>query len=82
MSEPIVWVNENGDRRFQPVTCDGRKAWNMMDTIKWADTGGLAPFTPPPRLYRSKRRAIRVARRADRSRRRKTFWEQGFGDER
>lgn len=74
MSHTIEWVNGNGKRKWQPVTADGKRQWLEEVT----DMSGYPTYFVPvwahprnaselrPRLYRSRLRAARVARRCDR----------------
>jgi len=50
MSEPVLWINDYGDKRWQPRTIDGTR----RSQDGWESNG-------PPALYRSRRRAVRSA---------------------
>lgn len=70
----IEWKNRHGRSQWQPVTADGRREW-LEET---SDMPGFPPYYVPtwkhhedsaglePYLYRSRRRAKRVARHKDR----------------
>lgn len=65
--KPLVWKNEAGQTRYQPVLENGERQWR--DTYSWGRekvwfknrTGGLKPC-----LYRSCSKADRVAKRKSR----------------
>ena len=70
----IEWKNRLGRSEWQPATADGKREW-LEET---PDMPGFPPYYAPtweypehsagldPCLYRSRRRAVRAARRAER----------------
>lgn len=75
--EPVTgtrrWTDSNGRVRWQPVA-DGHGQSSTNKWMSWA-----VEFQADPRLYRSRRRAERVARRRVR-RLSKTTWAPGHVD--
>lgn len=65
--KPLVWKNEAGQTRYQPMLENGERKWyeytyDFSKKAVWAETsGGLNPC-----LYRSRSRAERVAKRKSR----------------
>lgn len=71
MSHTVEWVNGVGRREYQPTTADGKREW--LEEL--SDMPGFPPYYAPtweypehsagldPCLYRSRRRAARIARR-------------------
>lgn len=65
MAEPTRYVNNLGEERWQPTLFDGQAlvristAWEPNRTWSWLEEDG-------PVLYRSRKRAERIARRQER----------------
>ena len=63
------YVNPLGETRWQPTLPDGRRAWkkylrSLPWSNEWARRGDVEErISDGPRLYRSRARAARVARR-------------------
>ena len=75
MAEPVEYRNERGKQMWQPCTHYGDRLWwgrswggemsGEHTEEGWAKTGHNEGL-PYPKLYRSRRRAERVARREER----------------
>lgn len=65
MAEPTRYVNNVGEERWQPTLSNGQvlvhtsTAWELDRTWSWLEEDG-------PVLYRSRKRAERIARRQER----------------
>lgn len=61
----LKWVNRDGKVRWQPGFTDGQTVWSarlgFWDETVWREEEG---WGKRPKLYRSEKRAWRIARRA------------------
>ena len=77
MAEPVEYRNKRGQSMWQPCTRDGDRLWLVgsyfMDELQWHRVWGQRDdlfIHMRPRLFRSRRRAERVAQREERRRER------------
>ncbi len=63
MSEPVKYVNDNQDVRWQPHNSRGKRLWWIVGCRVWEPDG---PLRTEPVLYRSRGCAVRVGLRSDR----------------
>lgn len=73
MAKAIKFTNAHGDVRFQPETRDGRREYTMKwglpyDEAEWKrkrPRGGMVSPLEEPQLYRTAKKALRVAERQE-----------------
>ncbi len=64
---PVCFVNKLSERRWQPRLAGGDKLWKDNGGLTWHHLAtAYGHRRPRPKLYRSRARAVRVAKRRER----------------